>query len=145
MKHKTYEMQMLHELVRKAYDLIAPFSVHDDLEWFMNKNMRTKHLEKFPKCWKKINKQGRELPFFPICNRMGMEDAGMIDKSLTIAQKMKDKPDIDQDKLLNTLRGLMALKSKFSKPIPKPTDAAIRKGKVTRNMNTVGKYLKTLR
>lgn len=145
MKKINEDLKILDELVRKAYELIAPYDVHDDLEWLMNKDMRTKHLEKHPKCWKSLKKQGRELPFFPICNRMGMEDPAMIDKSMQIADKMKDKPDIDQDKLLYTLRGLAALKKKFSKEVPKPVDAAARKGKVTKSMNTVGKYLKNLR
>jgi len=145
MKIIAEELQVLDELIRKAYDLVAPFDVHDDLEWLMKRDMRTKHLEKFPKCWKSLNKQGRDIPFFPICNRMGMEDPNMIDKSLQIATKMKDKPEIDQDKLLTTLRGLKALKKKFSKSVPKPAPAAGKKANVTRKMNKVSQYLKDLR
>ena len=144
MKKINEDLQILEELIRKAYDLIAPFDVHDDLEWLMHRDMRTKHLEKFPKCWKTLNKQGRELPFFPVCNRMGMEDPAMIDKSLAIANKMKDKPEIDQDKLLTTIRGLAALKKKFSKDIPKPAQAAARKANVTRGFNKISQYLKDL-
>jgi len=139
------DLQVLDELIRRAYDLISPLQAHDDLIWLTKRDMRTKHLEKYPKCWKSINKQGREIPFFPICNRMGIEDPNMIDKSMKIADRLKDKPDIDQDKLLTTLKGLQSLKIKFSKSVPKPMPEAIKKSKVTRGMNKVSKYIKGLR
>ncbi len=139
------DVKVLHELIRKAYDLIAPFSYHDDLKLMMHKQMRQTSLEKFPKCWILLkNKIGREIPF-PICNRIGLEDPNIIDFSLKLAEKFKDKPEVDQDHLCKCIKRLMALKSKFSKDIPRPAPEAARKGKVTKNMNQVSNYLKGIR
>jgi hypothetical protein len=139
------DIDVLHELIRKAYDLIAPFKYHDNLEVIMKKNMRKPFIEKFPKCWIMLkNDIGREIPFH-ICNRIGLEDPKIIDFSLKLANKFRDKPEVDQDRLNVCVKKLIRLKNKFSREVPRPAPEAARKGKETRNMNKIKQYLKDLK
>ena len=139
---KTIKEQMstLDELLRTANSLINPITVHQDLKWLMNKDVRTKFKERFPKCYLSMN-IGQKSMIFPICNRSGAEDPSMIDFSMKVANRLAGKPHINTEELKVILTKLTFLKKKFSKPIPKPANMAVQKGKVTKNLNQIKKLL----
>jgi len=138
-------MQILDELLRKAYSLISPLDMHSDLKWYLDRDMRNAQMEKFPKCFMKMkNKIGRDIPF-PICNVSGMADLKMVDFSLKMAERMKDEPDYDQDNIDLVVTQLKRVKARFDKDIPTPAPEAARKANVTKNFNAMSSYLKGLR
>lgn len=138
-------LQILDELLRKAYALINPLSSHSDLEWYLDRDMRRSQMEKFPKCFIILqNKMGREIPF-PICNVMGMTDPNMIAFSLKYAEKLARSPDIEPDRLARCVDSLRRLRARFDKEIPTPAPEAARKAGITKNFNSVSNYLKGIR
>ncbi|MCK5605150.1 hypothetical protein KAR91_24885 [Candidatus Pacearchaeota archaeon] len=139
------EFQAVEELLRKAYELITPTDMHSDMKWYLDRDMRKAQQEKNPKCWMMLGKAGREVPFFPICNVMGMTDPKSIDFSLKMATKLKDKPEVDQDRLTSVMHKLQVMKTRYGHEVPKPADMAAKKAGVTKNMNSVKKYLQKLK
>lgn len=139
------DFQAVEELLRKAYSLIMPVDMHSDLKWYLDRDMRKAQQEKFPKCWLMLGKNGREIPFFPVCNVMGMTDPATIDFSMKMAEKMKDKPEVDQDRLSHVIGRLKIMKTRYDKEVPKPADMAAKKAGETKNMNAVKDYLKKIR
>lgn len=139
---KTNEhFEFLEELIRKAYAIIAPYDVDFRLKWLMDKDLRTKHFEKFPKCYLSLRTRGRQVPFFPICNRMGMEDPEIISFSMKLAEKLKDKPEIEGEQIDAVLVKLKGLHSRFNKEIPKPANMAAKKAFVTVLFKKIKSYL----
>jgi len=141
MDNTNERFEVLDELIRKAYSLIAPYSTDYRLKWLMNRDLRTKHFERFPKCYLFLMMRGRQVPFFPICNRMGMEDPDIISFSMKLVEKLKDRPEIEGEQLDAVLIKLKKLHSKFSKEIPKPTGMAVKKAFITRLFNNIKGYL----
>jgi len=139
------QFEVLDELIRKVHSLIGPFDIHDELKWLMKRDVRKKVFEKFPKCFLSLRSRGRFIPFFPICNMTGKEDPEMIAFSMKMANKLKDKPDIDQEQLDIIVVKLKRLHSRFNKEIPKPPDVAAKKGVITKSLKTIGNYLKKIR
>lgn len=131
------QLQLLEELVRRAYQLINPVPFSYDLKWLMKQNERNALFEKRPKCFLKIKHMGREIPILPVCNRSGIIDKEMIDLSLKMVDRLAGNDRVDQDALIVTATKLKALKSKYSKEIPKPSDMAGRKAHVTRFINNI--------
>lgn len=132
-------IQLLEELVRKAYQLISPIPFSYDLEWLMKQNNRNALFEKNPGCFLKLRRMGREIPFFPICNRNGMIDPQLIDLSLKLVDKLSGNDIFDQNHLLIIASKLRSLRKKYSNEIPKPTEVASKKSLVTRFINNVAK------
>jgi len=139
------QFEVLDELIRKVHSLIGPFDIHDELKWLMKRDVRKKVFEKFPKCFLSLRSRGRFIPFFPICNMTGKEDPEMIAFSMKMANKLKDKPDIDQEQLDIIVVKLKRLHSRFNKEIPKPPDVAAKKGAITKSLKTIGNYLNKIR
>lgn len=136
-------IQLLEELVRKAYSLISPIPFSYDLNWLMKQDNRNALFEKNPKCFLKIKHMGREIPFLPCCNRAGITDPKMIDISIKMIDKLAGNNQVDQDALIVTAQRLKALKSKYSKEIPKTNEAGAKKAQVTKFLNKVrSKYKK---
>jgi len=143
----TEEIQLVEELVRKAYSLISPIPYEYDLKWLMKQDERNALFEKNPKCFLRLRRMGSsglyDIPFFPICNRSGIIDPQMIALSLKMVDKLAGNDRIDQDALIITATKLRALQKKFSKEIPKPVEAATRKAQVTKFINNVAKKFRT--
>ena len=139
------QFELLDELIRKVHSLMGPYNIHDELKWLMKRDIRKKMFEKFPKCFLSLRSRGRSLPFFPICNRSGSEDPEVIAFSMKLANKLKDKPDMDQKHLDIILVKLQRMHSRFNKEIPKPPDVAAKKGMITRTLKTIGNYLNKVR
>jgi len=133
--------EVLDELIRKVYSLIAPHSIDYRLKWLMDRDLRTKHLERYPKCYLSLTMRGRQVPFFPICNRTGIEDPDIISFSMKLAEKLKDRPEIEGEQVDAILVKLKRLHSKFSKEVPKPYGMATKKAFVTRLFNNIKDYL----
>jgi len=133
----------LDELLRKVDDILQP-NIDNRFKWLMNKDERKKLFEQKPKCFLPIN-IGREVPFFPICNRMGVEDPAMIALSLKIADRLSDHPKVDRGYLVMTVEKLESLKRKYEKEIAKPTEMAIKKGAVTKSLNKIKAYTKAIK
>jgi len=138
------KMEALDELLRKAYNIIHPES---NVKWYLNRGTRTSLMRKHPKCFFVVqNKIGRDVPF-PICNMSGMVDPTMIKFSLALAQRFKDKPEVDTDRLdtdrlEKLIMRLKAVHARHDKEVPTPAPAAAKKANVTKNFNSVSKYLK---
>lgn len=136
-------IQLLEELVRKAYELISPIPFDYDLKWLMKQDHRNALFERNPKCFLMLKRMGRDVPFFPVCNRAGAMCPKMIDISLKMIDKLSGNDQIDQNALVVTAQRLQALKSKFSKEIPKTNEMAAKKAQVTKFLNKVkDKYKK---
>ena len=75
---------------------------------------------------------------------MGLEDPRIIDFSLKMAEKFKDRSDVDGEHMGMCMKKLKKLRNKFSKEVPRPAPEAARKGKVTKDMNAIRKYLRDL-
>jgi hypothetical protein len=79
----------LNELLRKASESIG---YEEDegkkLEFLRSKQLQDELYGRNPECYLTFKGRGREIPFFPICNRMGLQDPFMIKFSLKLAQKM---------------------------------------------------------
>ena len=142
MKKLYEEFFHLEELLRTADSLINPMTVDQRLAWLMDKNVRGKLFEEYPKCFLKLN-MGAKHMVLPVCNRSGMHDPQIIDISIKMANKIAGKPDIDTEELKVTLHKLEFLKNKYSKAIPKPSNAAGQKGNVTKNLNQISRLLKS--
>lgn len=136
-------IQLLEELVRRAYELISPIPFDYELKWLMKQDHRNALFEKNPKCFLKLKHMGREIPFFPCCNRAGITDPQMIDISIKMIDKLSGNDQVDQDALVVTAQRLKALKSKFSKELPKTNEAGAKKAQITKFLNRVkDKYRK---
>jgi len=144
-KHKiTEDLERINELIRKANSLISPITYHDKMKWLLTKDARLQLFELDPKCILPL-KMGREVPFFPVCNRQGMVDPDIISFSLKLANRMVGKEGVDQDHLYATISKLEGLHKKFMKDIPKPTEMAAKKGQVTKMVNKIKKYIEPLK
>jgi len=133
------EIQLIEELVRKAYQLISPIPYSYSLKWLMKQDERNALFEKNPKCFLLLKYMGRDIPMFPVCNRSGMIDPQMIALSLKMVDRLSANDRVDQDSLVVTATKLKALQKKYSKEIPKPADMAGRKAQVTKFLNNVAK------
>lgn len=142
MKKLRENFDHLQELLRTADSLINPMTVDQRLSWLMKKDIRGKLFEENPKCFLSMN-IGAKSMLFPICNRQGMTDPGIIDISIKMANRIAGKPDVNTEELNVTLKKLEFLKKKFSKPIPKPSANAGQKGNVTKNLNQISRLLKS--
>jgi len=137
------QFQLLEELVRKAYSLISPIDFSYDLKWLLKQDHRNSLFERNPKCFLQLKLMGRSVPFFPVCNRAGMTDPKMIDISIKMIDKLSGNDQVDQDALVITAQRLKALKSKFSKELPKTNEFGAKKAQTTKFLNRVkDKYRK---
>lgn len=138
--NKNFEY--LEELLRTARSLISPITYHDHLKKIMDRDFRKKLFDGNSKCYLTINYKGRDIPFFPICNRTALEDPRIIKFSLKLAKRMVGRDDIDQDSLNLVIMKLEGLHKKFTKQVPRPTSMAVKKGKATKEMSKIKRYLK---
>jgi hypothetical protein len=143
MKPMDKEVVILEELIRRAYEHMRPFTYHRDLEWLSNPDLRKGLFDKFPKCFLSLSINRKDVPFFPICNRLGFVDPRIVLFSMKLANKLATigDPRVDVTNLQGVTKRLEFLHRKYSKEVPKPEDMAVKKAMVTRMLNNVKKYL----
>jgi hypothetical protein len=145
MDSQEQNLLLLNELIRRVSNILSPDTYLDNVSAIIKKQVRNRLFGAYPKCFLKArNVWGQELPIMPICNRMGIEDPQMISFSLKVANTMKDSPNIDQDHLKELVVKLIKLQNKFSKPIPKPDEMAVKKALTTKLISKVKNYLSSL-
>ena len=142
MQSLNEDLVYVEELIRKVQSLLSPFSVHSELEWLMDPKNREMMFEKHPKCWMPV-RIGRDVPFFPVCNRLGTIEPDVIDFSLRIARKLCKKDEIDQEHLQSIIQKLQTMKRKYEGDTPKPPNMAYKKGLTTRMFNNIKTHLKS--
>ena len=135
------QFQQLTELLRKASKLLYPFTEQEDMAYMQKKDIRDRLYGKFPKCFLAIKGKGRDIPFLPICNRMGMMDPKMIAFSKRLATKMQESGKFDSENLTEVMGNLDRLYSKYTKEPIKPTVEAAKKGLQTRLFKNIKKYI----
>lgn len=131
----------LSELLRTAYDLISPNTYHNQLDLFKDREKMEELYNKCPSCFLTLLRKDKGIVYFPLCNKMNIEDPKLINFSITFAGKLNGNENIDEEDLKNIMIKLQRLKNKFSKPIPKTTRMAILKGNSTRQLHKIKKYL----
>lgn len=143
MKPMDKEIVILEELIRRAYEHMSPFSYHKDLEWLSDPDLRKTLFDKFPKCYLSLSINRKDIPFFPICNRLGFVDPRIVMFSMKLANKLSavGDPRVDITNLQGVTKRLEFLHRKYSKEVPKPEDMAVRKAMVTRMLSNIKKYL----
>ena len=143
MKPTDKEMVILEELIRRAYEHMRPFTYHKDLEWLSDPDLRKTLFNKFPKCFLSLSINRKDIPFFPICNRLGFIDPRIVTFSVKLANKLATlgDPRVDVTNLQGVTKRLEFICRKYSKEVPKPEGMAIRKAMITRMLNNIKKYL----
>jgi hypothetical protein len=137
------DFMYLEELIRKVDGYLMP-EPDGDLDYLYNKDLRDRLYGKYPQCFIQLKGMGREFPtLLPICNRHGHKDPKVIDISRQVVQKiMQDKNGLfDGNETVELLGKLDRMYNVYSKPVPKPPEAAGRKANVTRMMNRIKKHL----
>lgn len=139
---KDKQFEQLSELLRKASDLLYPFSEQDDIAYMQKKDIRDRLYGKFPKCFIAFKGIGsRPIPFFPICNRAGMTDPKMIAFSKRLVSRMQESGKFDSDELDGINVRLDRLYSKYTKEPIKPSKEAGKKALQTKLFNNIKKYI----
>ena len=149
-KIKTLVESYLTELMRGLHTTISPQSHMDELNYFMNKNNRDSFRQRYPHCFEALKYiDGREDNMLPICNRSGSIDPQIINLTILMIKKFKDEENendkIDINHLDLIIDKLTKLENKHSKSVVKPMSMAYRKGRATKDMNHVKKYLEAIR
>ncbi len=140
-KKLNESFELLEELIKKIDEVMDnPINYEYQLKWLMSQDNRKRLLETNPKCFLMFKNMGRQLPFFPICNRMGSVDPTIIKLSIKLANKLAGNDAVDQDSLTMVLQKLNSLDNKYSKEIPKPSDMAAKKANVTKFVNRLKNY-----
>ena len=132
---------MLTELIRKVNNSLLPYGNEDKLLYLQQKDIRDRLQNKFPKCFLTIKGKGRDIPFLPLCNRIGIHDPDIIKFSIKLANQMNGLEDIDQDDLSVVLTKLQKMYNTYSKDVVKPPQAAAKKGLTTRMFNNIKKHI----
>lgn len=135
----------LNEIIRKINNTLSPYN-NEDLSWLKNKELRSILYGKKPKCFLQLKKKfGEPIPYFCICNRMGIHDPNAISFSMKLAKKLRNNEHYDQGEIEKIILKLKHLYNTYNKEIPKPPVEASMKGKQTRNFSTIKKYLAKLK
>ena len=145
MENIEEKFEVLEELIRKVGKHLYPYNKKEDIAFLQRKDLRDRLYGKFPKCFLTLKGIGRDIPFLPICNRLGIQDSRIINFSMKMAQKMQSNPKFDQDELSMVLLKLKRLNNTYSKDIPKPPLQAAKKGMTTRMFSNIKKYLDGVR
>ena len=139
------EIVVLEELIRRAYEHMKPYTYHNDLEWLTDPDLRKGLWEKFPKCYLSLSVNRKDIPFFPICNRLGFVDPRIVMFSIKLANRLSSvgDPRVDITNLQGVTKRLEFIHRKYSKEVPKPEDMAVKKAMVTRMLSNIKRYLDT--
>jgi hypothetical protein len=135
------EFKTLRELIRKVGNTLLPYGGEDKLAYLQKKDVRDRLQGKFPKCFLAIKGKGQDIPFLPICNRMGVFDPDIMKFSIKLANKMNGQENIDQDDLTIILAKLEKLHKRYTQDPVKPPIEAAKKGLTTRLFNNIKNHL----
>jgi len=116
----------LEELLRKAQDQINPDSTQSLIKGLTKEGM-AQYYKKHPNCFMRI-----EDVLFPLCGRGSRKCPKMIEFSLKIAQKLIGSENVDQEALQVIMQKLERLKGRYSKDVPTPIPAAVKKAQSTK-------------
>lgn len=135
----------LNEIIRKVSNTLSPYD-NKDLSWLQNKKIRDMLHGQCPKCFFQLKpKYGDPLPYFCVCNRMGIHDPHVISFSIKLAKKLQNSEQFDNDEIKRTISKLQHLHNTYNKDIPKPPIEASIKGKQTRDFSKIKNYLSNLK
>lgn len=139
----------LDEHIQKLEELIRAASKHiqhsDDIGALLKKDVRDRLYSQHPECFVSLKQLGREPFFLPICNRKAIVDPKAINISMGVIQKlMANQSSGDVNELQGVFDKLARMEKRYDKEIPMPPKAASRKAIVTKLMNRMGTYIKTL-
>ncbi len=136
----------LEELIRTASNHLL--TKEDKVGYLMDPKLKSALYGKFPECFISLKRMGRDTSAYllPLCNRAGIIDTEVIKISYAAVGKLLSDPSgmYDVNDLQTILDKLDRLKSRYSKAIPKPPQAAGRKAVVTRMFNNIKTHLKTV-
>ncbi len=135
------QFELLEELIKKIDEVMSnPINYEYQLKWLLLQDNRKKLFEANPKCFLLLKNMGRQLPFFPICNRTGSIDPAIIKLSIKLANRLAGNDTVDQNSLTVVLQKLNNLNKKFQKEIPKPSDMAAKKANITKFIRKLKNY-----
>lgn len=142
-KKLNEQFQLLEELIKKIDEVMSnndSISYDYQLKWLLLQDNRKRLFEKNPKCFLMMKQMGREVPFFPICNRTGSIDPSIIKLSIKLANRLSGNDIVDQDHLVMILQKLNNLNNKYSKEITRPSDIAAKKANITKFIKKLKNY-----
>ena len=100
-------------ILKGIKDYASPVVIDDRLSWLTDRDFRYKLFEKNPDCFICIGKNGYDIPLFPICNRMAIEDPTMVEFSMKLAKRMKDSGIIDRKDISRVIAQLTVIKKQL--------------------------------
>jgi hypothetical protein len=146
LKEGTHEY--IEELLRNVFTQISHLpNYEEEIKTLSNPQFRESHCKSYPDCYLNLRyKDGKTLPYFFICNTYGVVDPKIIEFSLNLATKMKEKfeHEFDQGDIETNINKLKNLFNKYSKSEVTSFSMAARKGHVTRDVNSMVQYKKDL-
>lgn len=136
-------LQHLEELIRTASNHLL--TKEEKVGYLMDPKLKDRLYEKFPECFVSLKRMGRDTSAYllPLCNRAGIVDPEVINISYAAVGRLLSDPSgmYDINDLQQILDKLDRMKSRYSKDVPKPPQAAGRKAVVTRMFNNIKKHL----
>ena len=139
-------VQHLEELIRMASNHLL--TKEEKVGYLMDPKVKDALYGKFPECFISLKRMGRDTSTYllPLCNRAGIIDPEVIKISYAAVGKLLSDPSgmYDVNDLQSVLDKLDRMKSRYSKAVPKPPQAAGRKAVVTRMFKNIKSHLKTV-
>ena len=112
---KSRIFQELEDLLEQAENIVNNELMDYREKWLMDRDFRTQTFESHPDCVLTIKGMGREIPFFPICNRTALGDPKFILAAIKIAKKFEGNPSVDRESAREVIVKLAKLSPKFLK------------------------------
>lgn len=94
---KSRIFKELEKLLEQAENIVNNPTYDFREKWLMDKDFRTQTFEKNPECVLTLKGMGREIPFFPVCNRTALNDPDFILYAIKAAKGFEGNPSIDPD------------------------------------------------
>lgn len=94
---KSRIFQELERLLEQAENIVNNELMDFRARWLMDRDFRTQTFEKNPECVMTLKGMGREIPFFPVCNRTALKDSNFILFAIKTAKQFETNPSIDPD------------------------------------------------
>ena len=136
-------LQHLEELIRTASNHLL--TKEERVGYIMDDRLKQRLYGKFPECFISLKRMGRDTSAYllPLCNRAGIVDPEVIKISYAAVGKLLSDTNgmYDVNDLQQILDKLDRMKSRYSKAVPKPPQAAARKAVVTRMFRNIKNHL----
>jgi len=135
----------LNELMRRVSGALSPFD-SNDMAWLQKKEIRDRLYGSHPGCFYQMTSNyGPPIPFFCVCNRMGVQDPKVMDFTMKLIDKMKGSDRYNKDDLDAVYIKIKRKHNTYNRDIPKPPREAALKGVQTKSLNSVKNYLNNIR